>query len=56
MHKWEITVESEMGEGSEFIIKVPIKSLEKEYNKCDKETSNLNAFVENIKIEFSNIY
>ncbi len=56
MHKWEIAVKSEIGKGSEFIIKVPVKPLEKEYNICDKESGNLNAFVENIKIEFSDIY
>lgn len=56
MHGWEITVRSELNKGSDFIIKVPIKLVENEFNDYNQENSCINRLVENIKIEFSDIY
>jgi signal transduction histidine kinase len=57
MHEGEIAVRSELGIGSEFIIKLPIKlGKEKELNEKNPKASNLNLNVEKTKIEFSDIY
>lgn len=56
MHEGEITVRSEMGKGSEFIIKLPIKLMENETNTYQHENSTLSNNVEKTKIEFSDIY
>lgn len=55
MHKGEITVKSEYGMGSEFIINFPVSVLEHEECKiCNND--NKNNHVESINIEFSDIY
>ncbi|MCT4618596.1 MAG: hybrid sensor histidine kinase/response regulator [Marinisporobacter sp.] len=57
MHKGKIFVKSEYGKGTEFIIElpakiIPIKNKEiREENKYNKQT-----YIENINIEFSDIY
>lgn len=56
MHEAEITVKSQLGIGSEFRIKLPIKLLESELNEDNHKANDLNYKVENTKIEFSDIY
>jgi len=56
MHEGEITVRSQLGIGSEFIIKLPIKLMESESNVHKNKASDLNYNAENTKIEFSDIY
>jgi signal transduction histidine kinase len=54
LHNGTINAYSEKGEGSEFVIKIPIGVCEeKEY---DKKTFKYNKYVESIDIEFSDIY
>lgn len=56
MHEGEIFVESELGVGSEFIVKLPFNQTEGEEIIHNQEENKLNDYVENIKIEFSDIY
>ncbi|AGX42845.1 PocR ligand-binding domain-containing protein [Clostridium saccharobutylicum] len=56
MHKGEITAKSQLGIGSEFLIKLPINLVENESNSDTHKTNHLNYNVENTKIEFSDIY
>jgi signal transduction histidine kinase len=56
MHDGEITVKSQLGIGSEFIIKLPIKLIENQLNIHKHEDSGLSDNVEKTKIEFSDIY
>jgi Predicted sensor domain len=56
MHEGEITVRSQLGIGSEFIIKLPIKLTENDSNTSKRENSGINGNVEKTKIEFSDIY
>lgn len=56
MHDGEIIVRSKIGIGSEFIIKLPVKLVEGEFNAYDDEVDDLNDIVEKAKIEFSDIY
>ena len=54
-HGGEISVTSVYGEGTEFVVKLPVKVLPEE----DKKTScnySVNSLVERIDIEFSDIY
>ncbi len=53
MHGGSIEVKSKLGEGSEFIIKIPARVLEKE--QCE-ESSLYETNIERINIEFSDIY
>jgi len=54
LHNGEINAYSEKDKGSEFVIKIPISMCEeKEFNK---KTFKYNKYVENIDIEFSDIY
>lgn len=54
-HDGEIIVSSVYGEGTEFIVKLPVKILEEEKDKCKCDCS-VNSLVERINIEFSDIY
>lgn len=54
-HSGEITVSSLYGEGTEFIIKLPVKVLEEEQNHTASNCT-ANSLVERINIEFSDIY
>ena len=56
IHVWEIITRSQLGIGSEFIIKLPIKLIETESNAHKYKASDFNYNVENTKIEFSDIY
>ncbi|WP_155273905.1 GAF domain-containing sensor histidine kinase, partial [Clostridium novyi] len=56
LHDGNITLKSKLGRGSEFIIKLPCKVLEKQ-NKSAKKYTNANSNkIEKIMIEFSDIY
>lgn len=54
MHKGKIFVESKLGEGSEFIIELPITLLEEAH--CSKESELFYYHEEKINIEFSDIH
>lgn len=56
MHEGEITVRSQLGIGSEFVIKLPIKLIESVSNVHKPEARDLNDSVEKTKVEFSDIY
>ncbi|AWK51101.1 histidine kinase [Clostridium beijerinckii] len=56
MHEGEIIVGSQLGIGSEFIIKLPIKLVKSELNENKHKVIDLNYNIENTKIEFSDIY
>ncbi|GKU26685.1 sensor histidine kinase [Clostridium folliculivorans] len=53
LHDGIISVKSELGEGSEFIIELPVKQVEK---KLQASIEGSLSNVEKIKIEFSDIY
>ena len=55
MHGGEVSAKSEMGIGSEFNIKLPIRLIESEISYKNKDY-NLNDPVEKLKIEFSDIH
>lgn len=56
MHEGEISVVSELGIGSEFIIKLPMRPIEADSNAYNHENDGINGNVEKTKIEFSDIY
>lgn len=58
MHDGEIFVESRYGEGTKFIIRLPVKIVDSHSGEVStkKVNSNVDDCVERIKIEFSDIY
>ena len=54
LHNGTISAYSEKDEGSEFVIKIPISMCEEK--EFDKKIVKYNKYVENIDIEFSDIY
>ncbi|WP_297136745.1 PAS domain-containing sensor histidine kinase [Terrisporobacter sp.] len=55
LHNGHITVESKLGEGAEFIVTLPIRTMEFNYNdNCN--LGNRDCNIEKCKIEFSDIY
>ncbi len=57
MHKGDIACVSELGKGSDFIIKLPVSSISKENCVSDEVADKkINDFAEKINIEFSDIY
>lgn len=55
LHQGRISIQSELGEGSNFIVELPDMSIEsEEYIACTSDTMNSN--IERINIEFSDIY
>ena len=56
MHEGKIFARSQMGSGSEFVIKLPVKLVESESNTYEHKVSDVNYNVEKTKIEFSDIY
>lgn len=56
MHEGNISVKSEYGKGSEFIIELPAKKLEGVFIEENKDINIGQEKVERIKIEFSDIY
>ncbi|WP_432661827.1 PAS domain-containing sensor histidine kinase [Wukongibacter baidiensis] len=58
MHQGKISVESEYGHGSEFIIEMPVEVLDDEDFKYDGSTEDniKESHIERINIEFSDIY
>lgn len=53
LHEGDIRVESKVGEGSKFIINLPIKTINEEENRVDYTPDNL---IDKISVEFSDIY
>ena len=54
LHDGEIDLDSKVGEGSKFTIKLPIKKIPKEkVNDYDKKSTSI---IERMDIEFSDIY
>ncbi len=58
LHDGTISVKSEYGKGSEFIIELPAKVVAEENvnEKTDDNYNNHNNYIESINIEFSDIY
>lgn len=56
MHEGNISVKSEYGKGSEFIIELPAKKLKGVFIEKNKDINIGQEKVERIKIEFSDIY
>jgi len=57
MHDGKISVKSEYGKGSEFIIELPVCLVEEGNAAFDKDTDNIqHCHIEKINIEFSDIY
>jgi len=54
LHNGTISAYSEKDQGSEFVIKIPISMCEEK--EFEKKTFKYNKYVENIDIEFSDIY
>ncbi|QEK10999.1 PAS domain-containing sensor histidine kinase [Crassaminicella thermophila] len=56
MHNGKIYLESEYGEGSEFIIELPVRVLQQENNEFENTHSVQWGYIERIQVEFSDIY
>jgi PAS domain S-box-containing protein len=56
MHRGSIAVESKYGEGTEFIISLPVRTIEEENTIDESKFSINNTLIERISIEFSDIY
>ncbi|WZL72582.1 PAS domain-containing sensor histidine kinase [Clostridiaceae bacterium 35-E11] len=56
MHQGDITVQSELGKGSEFIIEIPVRLMKEEGSMIKENGVTQYANVEKIDIEFSDIY
>lgn len=57
MHEGSISCKSEYGEGSEFIIELPVITASKKIDMSEQiSNKHLNNFTEKINIEFSDIY
>lgn len=56
MHEGKVWAKSELGKGSEFIIKLPIKLISDEINTNNQREIQFNSNIERIKMEFSDIY
>lgn len=56
MHGGEVTANSILGIGSEFIIKMPTNIIKNEVNIDNDEDRSLSNNVEKVKIEFSDVY
>ncbi len=57
IHGGTIDVESTLGKGTKFIIKLPVKKVEESFPTKDNEIEvHNNNYVERIRIEFSDIY
>jgi PAS domain S-box-containing protein len=56
MHKGSISVNSEHGRGSEFIVELPVKELTGSKETSYAKSCNMQGNIEKINIEFSDIY
>ncbi|GLC32577.1 sensor histidine kinase [Clostridium omnivorum] len=56
MHGGEVTAKSQLGKGSDFIIKMPVNNIENESNTDNQEDSSLNDNEEKVNMEFSDVY
>lgn len=54
MHEGTIIVKSVYGKGSEFIVELPVRTVEEDHNK--KEIAVDSGSIQNAKIEFSDVY
>jgi len=56
MHGGFISVKSEQGKGSEFIVEIPVRQANYESGCQQNEYQNISHNIEKIQIEFSDIY
>jgi PAS domain S-box-containing protein len=56
LHDGEITVDSQLGEFTEFTIDLPIRELEEEYISSNNYYAVGNSLIDRIDIEFSDVY
>lgn len=56
MHGGKISVISEEGEGSEFIVELPVKTIDKNESNLNTTEYDCNSNIQKVNIEFSDIY
>jgi len=56
MHGGKVTLISKVGEGSEFIVEIPLKLCNAENNSCQCLNKSQSRIIEAVNIEFSDIY
>lgn len=56
LHEGTISVKSKEGEGAEFIIYLPCRTVDEDNNQNIDQSSREKNYIEKINIEFSDIY
>ena len=56
MHNGDISVESELGEGTTFTINIPIKYAHEDDSLIIIDKNIQDSYIEKLKVEFSDIY
>jgi len=56
LHEGNISVKSKVGEGTEFIIEFPVRTIDSIYSVYDEIATTNDEKVERVEIEFSDIY